>query len=93
MERQGKGMDLFHSGVTLVMSDIEGLAALHQAATARCMGSALALHENALRSVLPKYCGYEVKHHTTCSVAVDMPNQRFTSSCLRVGNGRCTCRM
>lgn len=60
MERQGKGMDIFHSGVTLVMSEIEGLAALSQAASARCMGSALTLHENALRSLLPKYCGYEV---------------------------------
>ncbi len=61
MERQGKGMDLFHSGVTLVMSSVEGLEALSQATNARCMGSALTLSENAMRSVLPKYCGYEVR--------------------------------
>ena len=60
MERQGKGMDLFHSGVTLVMSNVEGLEALSQATNARCMGSALTLSDNAMRSVLPKYCGYEV---------------------------------
>ena len=60
MERQGKGMDLFHSGVTLVMSSIEGLEALAQTTSARCMGSALTLSDNAMRSVLPKYCGYEV---------------------------------
>ena len=60
MERQGKGMDLFHSGVTLVMSSVEGLDALSQATTARCIGSALNLSGNAMRSVLPKYCGYEV---------------------------------
>ncbi len=60
MERQGKGMDLFHSGVTLVMSSVEGLEALSQATNARCMGSALTLSDNAMRSVLPKYCGYEV---------------------------------
>ncbi len=60
MERQGKGMDLFHSGVTLVMSGVEGLEALEQATNARCMGSALTLSDNAMRSVLPKYCGYEV---------------------------------
>ena len=71
MGRQGKGMDLFHSGVTLVMSDIEGLQALHQATSARCMGAALNLHENALRAVLPKYCGYEVSHAAI--------NARYTS--------------
>ncbi len=53
-------MDLFHSGVTLVMSSVEGLEALSQATNARCMGSALTLSDNAMRSVLPKYCGYEV---------------------------------
>ncbi|DBA88293.1 TPA: hypothetical protein ACH3X1_016534 [Trebouxia sp. C0004] len=64
MERQGKGMDLFHSGVTLVMSSVEGLDALSQATNARCMGSALTLTDNAMRSVLPKYCGYEVPTET-----------------------------
>ena len=60
MQRQGKGMDLFHSGVTLVMSDIEGLAAVQELLAERSLTSSLALHNSTLRSLLPKYCGYEV---------------------------------
>ena len=60
MHRQGKGMDLFHSGVTLVMSDIEGLTAVQEMLPERSLTSSLALHNSTLRSLLPKYCGYEV---------------------------------
>ena len=59
MARQGKGMDLFHSGVTLVKSTIDGRAAL-MADNRASMITALVIHDHALRSLLPKYCGYEV---------------------------------
>lgn len=59
MARQGKGMDLFHSGVTLVKSTVEGRAAL-MADNRAVMIHALVMHDHALRSLLPKYCGYEV---------------------------------
>lgn len=59
MARQGKGMDLFHSGVTLVKSTVEGRAAL-MADNRAAMIHALVMHDHALRTLLPKYCGYEV---------------------------------
>ena len=60
MQRQGKGMDLFHSGVTLVISSIEGLADLQECLSERTLASTLALHASNLRLLLPKYSGYEV---------------------------------
>lgn len=60
MQRQGKGMDLFHSGVTLVTSNIEGLADLQECLSERTLSSTLALHGSSLRLLLPKYSGYEV---------------------------------
>lgn len=60
MQRQGKGMDLFHSGVTLVTSDIDDLEALQECLPERCLNSTLGLHASNLRLLLPKYCGYEV---------------------------------
>ena len=59
MERQGKGMDLFHSGMSIVMTDVEGSTGLWEW-NSRIMNSALALHDHTLRSLLPKYFGYEV---------------------------------
>ncbi len=59
MERQGKGMDLFHSGMSIVMTDVEGSTSLWEW-NSRIMNSALALHDHTLRSLLPKYFGYEV---------------------------------
>lgn len=59
MERQGKGMGLFHSGMSIVMTDVEGSTALWEW-NGRVMNSALALHDHTLRSLLPKYYGYEV---------------------------------
>ncbi len=59
MERQGKGMDLFHSGMSIVMTDVEGSTGLWEW-NSRIMNSALALHDHILRSLLPKYFGYEV---------------------------------
>ena len=56
-------MDLFHSGVTLVKSTIEGRAAL-MADNRASMINALVIHDHALRSLLPKYCGYEVSAHS-----------------------------
>ena len=66
MHRHGKGMDLFHSGVTLVKSSIEGRGALMEADRA-AMINALVLHDHALRSLLPKYCGYEVSRLAQCT--------------------------
>ena len=60
MQRQGKGMDLFHSGVTLVTSDIDGLAVLQECLPERALNSTLGLHASNLRLLLPKYFGYEV---------------------------------
>lgn len=59
MERLGKGMDLFHSGMSIVMTDVEGSTGLWEW-NSRIMNSALALHDHTLRSLLPKYFGYEV---------------------------------
>lgn len=59
MERQGKGMDLFHNGMSIVMTDVEGSTGLWEW-NSRIMNSALALHDHTLRSLLPKYFGYEV---------------------------------
>lgn len=59
MERQGKGMDLFHAGMSIVMTDVEGSTSLWEW-NSRIMNSALALHDYTLRSLLPKYFGYEV---------------------------------
>ena len=59
MERQGKGMDLFRSGMSIVMTDVEGSTGLWEW-NSRIMNSALALHDHTLRSLLPKYFGYEV---------------------------------
>ena len=66
MQRQGKGMDLFHSGVTLVMSGIEGLAAVQDMLPERSLTSTLALHNSTLRSLLSKYCAYEVCCCASC---------------------------
>lgn len=70
MARQGKGMDLFHSGVTLIKSTVEGRAAL-MAENWAVMIHALVIHDHALRSLLPKYCGYEV-----CSVSGNFSTRR-----------------
>ncbi|KAL0029412.1 hypothetical protein WJX77_005563 [Trebouxia sp. C0004] len=59
MERQGKGLDLFHSGMSIVMTDVEGSTGLWEW-NSHIMNSALALHDHTLRSMLPKYFGYEV---------------------------------
>ena len=59
MERQGKGMDLFHAGMSIVMTDVEGSTSLWEW-NSRIMNSVLALHDYTLRSLLPKYFGYEV---------------------------------
>ena len=59
MEKHGKGMDLFHSSMSIVMTDVEGSTALWEW-NSRIMNSALALHDHTLRSLLPKYFGYEV---------------------------------
>ena len=59
MERQGKGMELFHSGISIVMTDVEGSTGLWEW-NGSIMNSALALHDHTLRSLLPKYFGYEV---------------------------------
>ena len=59
MERQGRGMELFHSGISIVMTDVEGSTGLWEW-NGGIMNSALALHDHTLRSLLPKYFGYEV---------------------------------
>ena len=59
MERQGKGMDLFHAGMSIVMTDVEASTSLWEW-NSRIMNAALALHDYTLRSLLPKYFGYEV---------------------------------
>ncbi len=59
MERQGKGLDVFCSGMSIVMTDVEGSTALWEW-NSRVMSPALALHDHTLRSLLPKYFGYEV---------------------------------
>ncbi len=70
MERQGKGMDLFHSGMSIVMTDVEGSTGLWEW-NSRIMNSALALHDHTLRSLLPKYFGYEVSGlQPICCVSV-----------------------
>ncbi len=67
MERQGKGMDLFHSGMSIVMTDVEGSTGLWEW-NSRIMNSALALHDHTLRSLLPKYFGYEVSDSSPFAV-------------------------
>ena len=71
MERQGKGMELFHSGISIVMTDVEGSTGLWEW-NGSIMNSALALHDHTLRSLLPKYFGYEVSplhaHGVSCQV-------------------------
>ena len=59
MERQGKGMDLFRAGISIVMTDVEASTSLWEW-NSRTMNAALALHDHTLRSLLPKYFGYEV---------------------------------
>lgn len=72
MQRQGKGMDFFHSGVTLVTSEIEGLAALQECLPERPLNSTVGLHASNLRLLLPKYCGYEVGCY--CSATLQVPD-------------------
>ena len=67
MERQGKGMDLFHAGMSLVMTDVEGSTSLWEW-NSHIMNSALSLHDYTLRSLLPKYFGYEVSILTVNAV-------------------------
>lgn len=59
MERHTKGMEVFQNGMSIVMTDVEGSTALWEW-NSRVMNSALALHDHTLRSLLPKYFGYEV---------------------------------
>ena len=59
MERQGMGMEVFHQGMSIAMTDVEGSTALWEW-NSRIMNAALALHDHTLRSLLPKYFGYEV---------------------------------
>ena len=59
MERHTKGMEVFQNGMSIVMTDVEGSTALWEW-NSRIMNLALALHDHTLRSLLPKYFGYEV---------------------------------
>ena len=80
MERQGKGMDLFHAGISIVMTDVESSTSLWEW-NSRIMNSALALHDYTLRSLLPKYFGYEV---TDLPTYLTVPNFRPMLGCLRM---------
>ena len=64
MDRQVKGTEVFQSGMSLVMTDVEGSTSLWEW-NSRVMNSALGLHDHTLRSLLPNYFGYEV--HATIS--------------------------
>ena len=59
MDGHLKGTEVFQNGMSLVMTDVEGSTALWEG-NSRVMNSALGLHDHTLRSLLPKYFGYEV---------------------------------
>jgi len=59
MGSTGKGMDLFQSDMSLVMTDVEGSTALWEW-NSYIMNIALGLHDHTLRALLPQCFGYEV---------------------------------
>jgi hypothetical protein len=59
MGTTGKGMDLFQSDMSLVMTDVEGSTALWEW-NSYIMNIALGLHDHTLRALLPQFFGYEV---------------------------------
>ncbi len=59
MGSTGKGMELFQSDMSLVMTDVEGSTALWEW-NSYIMNIALGLHDHTLRALLPQFFGYEV---------------------------------
>ena len=59
MGSTGKGMELFQSDMSLVMTDVEGSTALWEWNSC-IMNIALGMHDHTLRAVMPQFFGYEV---------------------------------
>ncbi|DBB13208.1 TPA: hypothetical protein ACH3X3_004956 [Trebouxia sp. C0006] len=59
MGSTGKGMELFQSDMSLVMTDVEGSTGLWEW-NSHIMNIALGLHDHTLRALLPQFFGYEV---------------------------------